>query len=132
VASARSKANIASTEEIMPPDNVVNQNGGSRYDSLILSEAPDATLIINRQGEILHWSSGAELVFGYSRAETIGRRMIDLVCPTDRIGEVERMLAETLQSGSATFEALRQRKTARWSMWTSQARPSVARIAMTR
>ncbi len=80
------------------------------YEALSASESPDAVIVMTRQGEVLHWNEGAEAIFGYGGAESLGRRIDDLIVPPDRRDEHDRQLAETLAQGFATFESLRRRK----------------------
>ncbi|MGH8265607.1 MAG: PAS domain-containing protein, partial [Steroidobacteraceae bacterium] len=75
-----------------------------------MRESPDAVLIVSRDGEILHWSAGAEAVFGFSEAEAKGRRLIDLLVPEDRQADEELLLAEAFKSGRNLYESLRRRR----------------------
>jgi PAS domain S-box-containing protein len=80
------------------------------FDALSLEESPDAVVVMTQEGGVLHWNKGAEAVFGYSAAESVGRPIDELIVPPDRDDEHERQLAETLANGFATFESLRRRK----------------------
>jgi PAS domain S-box-containing protein len=80
------------------------------YEALLVNESPDAVVFMTRRGAVLHWNKGAEAVFGYSAAESLGRRIDELIVPSGRSDEHERQLAETLANGYATFESLRRRK----------------------
>src|SRR5690349_13942617 len=80
------------------------------YDELASHESPDAVIVTTPDGEILHWNRGAETVFGFNRAEAIGRRVTDLLVPPDRLDEESRLTAATLTNSFATFESLRRRK----------------------
>jgi len=82
----------------------------SRFDELTLTNNPDAVLITTSDGEIRHWSTGAERVFGYTRAEATGQTLASLIVPPDLHGESQHLLAETLTNGSAAIESLRRRK----------------------
>src|SRR2546423_630695 len=82
----------------------------SRFDELTLTNTPDAVLITTSDGEIRHWSPGAERVFGYPRAEATGQPLASLIVPPDLHGESQHLLAETLTNGSAAIESLRRRK----------------------
>lgn len=46
----------------------------------LVSEAPDAILIADRDGVILFWNSGAERIFGYTATEAVGQSL-DLIIP---------------------------------------------------
>src|SRR2546423_1041394 len=82
----------------------------SRFDELTLTNTPDGGLITPSDGEIRHWSTGAERVFGYTRAEATGQPLASLIVPPDLHGESQHLLAETLTNGSAAIESLRRRK----------------------
>jgi PAS domain S-box-containing protein len=80
------------------------------FGKLLLDESPDAVIAINRDGEVLYWSKGAEAVFGYASAEAVGRAVNDLVVPPDRIEEERKILREALETGFSAYESVRRRK----------------------
>jgi PAS domain S-box-containing protein len=47
----------------------------------ILSAQSDAIIAADKEGAIIFWSPGAERVFGFARAEAIGRSL-DIIIPT--------------------------------------------------
>ena len=82
----------------------------SRFDDLTLANNPDAVLITTPDGKIRHWNTGAERIFGYTRAEATGQTLASLIVPLDLQDESQHLLAETLTKGSAAIESLRRRK----------------------
>jgi PAS domain S-box-containing protein len=50
---------------------------------LIIETALDAVVTMNSQGLITSWNKQAEMIFGWSPAEAIGRRMADIIIPED-------------------------------------------------
>jgi PAS domain S-box-containing protein len=70
--------------------------------SALLEIAPDAMLIVNRDGRILLVNAQAERLFGYSRAELVGEPL-ELLVP-------ERFHSEHQAHSSAYFEAPRARE----------------------
>ena len=48
------------------------------FDLLILNEAPGGIIVTNPRRVIVHWSKGAEAIFGYSSDDAIGRSLDDL------------------------------------------------------
>lgn len=51
-----------------------------KYLKQLVSDAPDAILISDREGIIRFWNSGAELMFGHTAAEAVGQSL-DLIIP---------------------------------------------------
>jgi PAS domain S-box-containing protein len=80
------------------------------YEALALAESRDATIVTTGKGIVLYWNKGAEELFGYVGAETLGRTLDELIVPAVCAQEASRSLAETLTNGFTTLEALRQRK----------------------
>ncbi|HEY3325988.1 MAG TPA: PAS domain-containing sensor histidine kinase [Novimethylophilus sp.] len=80
------------------------------FDDLILEEIPDGIIVTTTDGKVTHWTKGAESVFGYGKAEAIGRFLIEIIVPSDRIEEEQRILRQTLENGIAHFESLRKKK----------------------
>ena len=70
----------------------------------------DALIAVSPKGEIIFWSGGAERVFGYAKAEAIGRRLVELIVPAELRDEESQRIRTALEQGSATFEAVRRRK----------------------
>jgi PAS domain S-box-containing protein len=72
--------------------------------------SPDALLAISAAGEILFWNHGAETIFGYTRADAVGRSLFDLIVPADRAHERRRFIAATLETGAAACESVSRAK----------------------
>src|SRR5439155_543340 len=56
------------------------------------------------------WSNGAEVFFGYTRAEAVGRAVNELIVPPDRVEEERKILREALETGFSAYESVRRRK----------------------
>jgi len=54
-----------------------------RFLESVLYHAPDAIITLDAQHHVLDWNPGAEKIFGYTREETIGRNLDDLVARLD-------------------------------------------------
>lgn len=76
----------------------------------IVRSSEDAIVSLDLRGRITAWNRGAQAIYGYSAGEAIGRPIGTLTVPPDRRGEVERMVAEVLESGSAELETQRVAK----------------------
>jgi PAS domain S-box-containing protein len=79
----------------------------------IVSSSDDAIIGKTLDGVITSWNRGAELIFGYTPAEAIGRH-ISLIIPKERLGE-EDMVLSRLRRGEKIdhFETVRRRKDGR-------------------
>ena len=77
---------------------------------MMTSESPDALLLMTTQGRVVHWSRGAQAIFGYSSDEARGLLLSDLVVPSDHAEEQRLRLVETVASGAGTYESVRRRK----------------------
>src|SRR5256885_2741999 len=80
------------------------------FDKFLLDESPDAVIATSRDGKVLYWSKGAEAVFGYTRAEAVGRALNDLIVPPERVDEEQKILREALETGFSAYESVRRRK----------------------
>ena len=76
----------------------------------IVDSSDDAIISKDLNGIITSWNRGAERIFGYTAAETIGRP-ITILIPADRLDE-EIHILERLRRGEQVdhFETVRQRK----------------------
>jgi len=66
----------------------------------ILDAAVDAIVVIDHRGDILHFSQSAQQMFGYSRAEIVGRNVRELM-PEPFRGEHDGYMANYMQTGQA-------------------------------
>ncbi len=80
------------------------------FDRLFLNETPDAVIITTPEGEVVYWNKGAETVFGYGRDEVVGRSLVEIIVPPDRLQEEHQFFQKTLEAGSCTYESIRRRK----------------------
>jgi protein-histidine pros-kinase len=77
---------------------------------MVLDEAPDATLAMSPGGEVLYWNRAAEIVLGYIPEEAIGKSLVDLTIPADRVAEELTMRQQALQRNVVVYETVRRRK----------------------
>ena len=81
--------------------------------SSIVESSDDAIYAGNLDGTIVSWNRGAEVLFGYSTEEILGKN-VSILAPSGRCDEVGRCL-ETIGEGDrvSPFETVRQRKDGR-------------------
>jgi PAS domain S-box-containing protein len=77
---------------------------------LLLDNSPDAAVLVRPDGVILHWNRGAELIFGYSPQEAVGKSIYDLTIFSEQVGDERAFLERTLLMGGEAIEGLRRRK----------------------
>lgn len=80
------------------------------FAKLVLEETPDAIVILSLDGQVVHWTAGAQAVFGYSSAEALGRRFAEMLVPGDRVDEETRCMKAIRKTGSCSYESVRRRK----------------------
>jgi PAS domain S-box-containing protein len=66
---------------------------------LIIETALDAVVTMNSQGLITSWNKQAEMIFGWSPVEAIGRNMADMIIPDQHRTAHERGLRRFLTTG---------------------------------
>jgi PAS domain S-box-containing protein len=81
-----------------------------RFDGVVLSENPDAIVVLDPRGRILHWNAAAEAIFGYAAAEAVGHSLDELIVGPDQRAEFSRVLHEAETNGLCIDESVRQRK----------------------
>jgi two-component system, chemotaxis family, CheB/CheR fusion protein len=79
-----------------------NRSGGEKFEMLyrgILDTSLDAIIAMDAQGRVLEFSSAAERLFGYSKADAIGKELADLIIPAQLRDAHRRGLAHYLKTG---------------------------------
>jgi two-component system, cell cycle sensor histidine kinase and response regulator CckA len=66
---------------------------------LIVDTSLDAVIAMDARGCISDWNQQAEKMFGWSRVEAIGRRMVDTIIPVEYRERHDRGLARFLENG---------------------------------
>ena len=80
----------------------------------VLYHAPDAIITLDARHHVLDWNPGAENIFGYTRKETIGRNLDDLVAGQDMTAEANSFAREVLSGQTLQpIETVRYRKDGR-------------------
>jgi PAS domain S-box-containing protein len=100
----------------------------------IIESSDDAILSMDLDGVIHTWNAGAERLFGFTAAETVGRPVM-IIIPDDRLGE-EPALLDKIRRGERIrqFETVRRRKDGSLvdiSLTVSPIRDSQGRIVAT-
>ncbi len=68
--------------------------------SAFFKTALDAIITTDQTGTITEFNPAAERIFGYSRAEALGKEMAVLIIPSDYISDHRKGLAKYLETGS--------------------------------
>ena len=68
-----------------------------------LETAPDAIMSIDHQGRLQEWSLSAQRIFGFSRAEAVGRHADDLIVPPAMRKMYQDGLAHYLVTGAGSL-----------------------------
>ncbi|MGC2785236.1 MAG: PAS domain S-box protein [Roseiarcus sp.] len=91
------------------PERLSGERATQHYAAIVESSA-DAILSKDLDGVIMTWNRGAQLLFGYTAEEAVGRPVTMLI-PTDRHDE-EPMILERIRRGQSIdhYETIRQRK----------------------
>ena len=72
-----------------------------QYHALLLNKVNDAVIGTNSNFIITYWNNGAELMYGFTEKEAIGKSSVELLRPTYAPGERERIINELNNKGSS-------------------------------
>jgi len=79
------------------------------FDRLVVEQAPGGVVVTNRKGQVVHWTPGAEQLFGYPAQEAVGRPLYELIGLPGQ--DWDSLLQELGRSGGVyDYECLRRRK----------------------
>jgi PAS domain S-box-containing protein len=74
-------------------------NKSKAYVENLVENAPDSIVCTDLEDTILTWNRGAEVLFGYTKSETIGKHL-SMLLPPERFHELEEMRAKVQLSGA--------------------------------
>ena len=77
---------------------------------LLLTESPDALVVLTPEGAVRQWNHAAEEIFGYSVDEALGRPLAELIASPDMLKEFAATLQEARDRGLTVAESVRRRK----------------------
>lgn len=76
----------------------------------IVESSKDAIYMVDTNKIVINWNYGAELVYGFSSEEAVGKS-IDFIVPPDRAGEPAQIMARVMNGSRVDqFETIRQKK----------------------
>lgn len=78
----------------------------------MLDSGSDAVIATDHSGRIVYWGAGAERLYGWARAEVVGRNVVDIT-PTSRSRERAGNIMTSLGSGggwSGRFEVCNRQR----------------------
>jgi PAS domain S-box-containing protein len=97
-------------EELRQANDQLKQSE-ERYHKMIEEVQDYAIILLNKDGEILNWNAGAEMIKGYKSREIVGKNFRIFYPPEDRESKLpEKLLAQAVKTGKATHEGWRLRK----------------------
>lgn len=82
----------------------------ARLEELIRTQNPDALVVLDPQGRVVHWNDAAQTIFGYHAAESLGHTLAELIVGPEQREEFQRVLADASSSGLRVDESVRRRK----------------------
>jgi PAS domain S-box-containing protein len=79
-------------------------------DNLVAHGNGDGILVTASDGTVASWNEGAEIIFGYASVEAIGGLVAEIIVLPDRLEFELKVLRQTQENGSATYESICRRK----------------------
>jgi PAS domain S-box-containing protein len=80
------------------------------FDKLILDEAPGGIIVTTPKLIVVHWTKGAEVIFGYTRDEALGQSLDALTSLSGSDAQGRNVQQQLAEKGSCDHEGLRRRK----------------------
>jgi protein-histidine pros-kinase len=80
------------------------------YAESLVEEASEALIAIHPDGQVLYWNRGAELMYGFTSSEAVGRRLVDLIVPAEARRATLQAHEKAILTGQVGHESVRRRK----------------------
>ncbi|GLQ89968.1 PAS domain S-box protein [Dyella flagellata] len=78
--------------------------------NILALENPDASVLTDQDGRILHWNRAAEALFGHAAAEALGNRFHELVVPEGVDAPEQGFKTRVARGDTVTYRTLRKHK----------------------
>jgi PAS domain S-box-containing protein len=85
-------------------------SGATDFDPELLEQFLGALVMLTPEGTVLSWNRGAEILYGYSSPEALGRSIFDLIIPVELAEETRDQIEKAVAAGFAVYESSRRRK----------------------
>jgi PAS domain S-box-containing protein len=76
------------------------------FETLLHQQSPDAAIVVASNGQVLHWSKGADAMFGYDETDSLGRNYVEMIIPPDRQDQERTFLSASLAKEHTVREIL--------------------------
>jgi protein-histidine pros-kinase len=76
----------------------------------LLEQTPDAIIAVSRDSRVQYWNGAAEIMFGFTRDEALGRELDELIVPSEKMDAERQTQEEALKREVVVFESVRCRK----------------------
>ncbi len=80
------------------------------FDTTVLGHNPDAVMVLDPRGVVLHWNLAAESIFGYAADQAVGKAFTDLVAAPGPAAQFQELLRGAEAEGQCVDESVRHRK----------------------
>jgi len=80
------------------------------FDQMLVDQTPDALIVTSPDYRVVFWNAGAQAIFGFSSAETIGHLLHDLIVPPGQGDEETMRFKEAVDFGYSAYEGIRRKK----------------------
>ncbi len=90
---------VASAHDLDRSESVIRDS--ERRMRLVLDSAHDAFVAIDTRGHIVEWNARAEIVFGWTRAEALGRDLASTIVPPEQREASRKGLERYLREGKS-------------------------------
>jgi protein-histidine pros-kinase len=76
---------------------------------VVFDESPDASILISPEGRVRFWNRGAEALFGYGEAETLGREIFELIIPKSELEKARKQFEKAASAPTICEWVARQK-----------------------
>lgn len=102
--------NSKRARKLVTAKSSVANNVTRDLEALLVENSPDALIAISPDNIVLYWSAGAEVIFGYSKTEAVGRVLSELTVPAECIEEAHNGTRNAIEHGLTVYQSLRRKK----------------------
>jgi PAS domain S-box-containing protein len=90
--------------------SILQQNASLENFKRIVDTTHDGITSLDRDGRVNYWNAAAQMIYGYTKEEAMGRKLDDLIMIANRQPDLTRVMIEVYHEGKSIVDMITQKR----------------------